>query len=223
MQPKDFIGNRNSTLGSLAKNLLAVTEYTAEQLLPLVQRRDERAMAILFQRYSKLVYSVAFRVLKDSAAAEDVTQEVFLKIWTDCPKFLPLRGSLEGLLSVMTRNRSISVLRRTHDSTPLDDIQIASPVDLNNEVDLGLTVDQVRTLIAKLPIEGRTALNMAFFDGLTYAEIAERTGQPLGTTKTRIRRALKSLREAIGTSTPTEPESIKAQRILQMPRPTKAL
>ena len=81
-------------------------------LLALVERGDEYAMAALFDRYSKIVYSVALRVLRDPASAEDVLQEVFMQIWRSPERFVESRGSLGGWLAVVTRNRSIDLLRR---------------------------------------------------------------------------------------------------------------
>src|ERR1700729_358564 len=90
-------------------------------LLMLVQRGDDHAMASLFDRYSKIVYSVALRVLRDPASAEDVLQEVFMQIWRNPDAFTAARGSLGGWLAIVSRNRSIDTLRRKRHSVDVDD------------------------------------------------------------------------------------------------------
>lgn len=165
-------------------------------LLALVQRGDEQAMASLFDRYSKVVYSVALRVLRDPAAAEDVLQEVFMQIWRSPDGFVATRGSLGGWLAVVSRNRSIDALRRKRPTECVDEISLASNYNLANEAERELMVERARGVIHQLPSEQRKTLEMAFFDGLTHSEIAEMTGDPLGTVKTRIRSGLSTLRKA---------------------------
>jgi RNA polymerase sigma-70 factor (ECF subfamily) len=165
-------------------------------LLMLVQRGDEHAMASLFDRYSKVVYSVALRVLRDPASAEDVLQEIFMQIWRNPDGFVATRGSLGGWLAVVARNRSIDALRRKRPTEQVDDLSLASNYNLANEAERNSLMEKARTVILMLPMEQRKTLEMAFFDGLTHSEIAEMTGDPLGTVKTRIRSALTSLRKA---------------------------
>ena len=165
-------------------------------LLALVQSGDEQSMASLFDRYSKLVYSVALRVLRDPAAAEDVLQEVFMQIWRNPDSFTAARGSLGGWLAIVSRNRSIDALRRKRPTTDIDDVPIASSYNLADEAERNSLIELARTVIHKLPMEQRKTLEMAFFDGLTHSEIAEMTGDPLGTVKTRIRSGLLTLRKA---------------------------
>jgi RNA polymerase sigma-70 factor (ECF subfamily) len=165
-------------------------------LLALVQRGDENAMASLFDRYSKIVYSVALRVLRDPASAEDVLQEVFMQIWRNPNGFIATRGSLGGWLAVVARNRSIDALRRKRPSEQVDDMALASNYNLADEAERNSLMEKARGVIRLLPMEQRKTLEMAFFDGLTHSEIAEMTGDPLGTVKTRIRSALISLRKA---------------------------
>src|ERR1035437_7448368 len=103
-------------------------------LLALVQSGNEQAMASLFDRYSKVVYSVALRVLRDPASAEDVLQEVFMQIWRNPDSFTAARGSLGGWLSIVSRNRSIDTLRRKRPTTNVDDIALVSPYNLAAEI-----------------------------------------------------------------------------------------
>ena len=165
-------------------------------LLLLVQQGDEQAMASLFDRYSKLVYSVALRVLRDPSSAEDVLQEIFMQIWRNPDGFVPTRGTLGGWLSVVARNRSIDALRRKRPTEQVDEMQLPSACNLAAEAEREGMMEKARSVIQKLPLEQRKTLEMAFFDGLTHSEIAELTGDPLGTVKTRIRSALLTLRKA---------------------------
>jgi RNA polymerase sigma-70 factor (ECF subfamily) len=171
----------------------SATDDTA--LLAQVQRGDEQAMAALYDRYSRIVYSVALRVLRDAASAEDILQEIFMQLWRNPAGFVATRGSLGGWLAVVTRNRSIDSLRRKKPTEQVEEIQLAAPGNLADESERNLMVERARTGIAQLPTEQRKTLEMAFFDGLTHAEIAEMTGDPLGTVKTRIRSALLTLRK----------------------------
>ena len=165
-------------------------------LLASVQAGEPNAMATLYDRYSRLVYSVALRVLSDPASAEDVVQEVFMQIWRNPDSFIAARGSLGGWLAIVSRNRSIDGLRRKRPSTPIDDVAIASSTNVADEAERNTMMERARGVILQLPREQRKTLEMAFFDGLTHSEIAEMTGDPLGTVKTRIRSALLTLRKA---------------------------
>ncbi len=155
-------------------------------------------MASLFDRYSKVVYSVALRVLRDTASAEDVLQEIFMQVWRSPGSFLETKGSLGGWLAVVARNRSIDTLRRRRPTDSVEDIALASPFNLADEAERNNMMERARAVILQLPVEQRKTLEMAFFDGLTHTEIAAMTGDPLGTVKTRIRSALLTLRKAFG-------------------------
>jgi RNA polymerase sigma-70 factor (ECF subfamily) len=165
------------------------------ELLVRVQRGDERAMAVLFDRYSKIVYSVALRVLRDTAAAEDVMQEIFMQIWRKPESFVAAKGSLGGWLTVVARNRSIDSLRRKRPSDQVEELNLASAFNLAEDSERNILMERARAAVVLLPTEQRKTLEMAFFDGLTHSEIAEMTGEPLGTVKTRIRSALLTLRK----------------------------
>jgi RNA polymerase sigma-70 factor (ECF subfamily) len=166
-------------------------------LLDRVRRGDEDAMAALYDRYGKVVYSVSLRVLRDPASAEDVLQDVFMSLWRRPDTFVPARGSLGGWLAVVARNRSIDVLRRKRPSEQVEEIYLASPFNLADQAERNTTMERARAVIARLPLEQRKTLEMAYFDGLTHSEIAEMTGDPLGTVKTRIRSALMTLRKEL--------------------------
>jgi RNA polymerase sigma-70 factor (ECF subfamily) len=166
-------------------------------LLTRVKGGDQQAMTELFDQYSGMVYSVALRVLKDPGQAEDVMQEIFFQVWRNPNAFVSGRGSLGAWLAVMARNRAIDSLRRRRPTDSVEDVVLASPLDLGSEVERNRMMEKVRGVLKDLPMEQQKSVELAFFEGLTHSEIAARTGDPLGTVKTRIRSALITLRKAI--------------------------
>jgi RNA polymerase sigma-70 factor, ECF subfamily len=167
------------------------------ELLEAVARQDQQAMATLFDRYSRLVYSIALRVLREPDQAEDVMQEVLLQVWRQPGGFVSQKGSLGAWLAVVARNRSIDVIRRRAHLTPLEELVVPEPRNLQHAVENEHLMNQVRGVVETLPGEQQTPLYMAYFEGLTHTEISERTGTPLGTVKTRIRTALMAVRKAL--------------------------
>ncbi len=153
-------------------------------------------MADLFDRYSGMAYSVAMRVLNDSAQAEDVTQDVFFQVWQNPKSFVSERGSLGAWLAVVVRNRAIDAVRRRKPSDPVEDVVLPAATNVASEVEHRTMIERVRGVLKDLPAEQRESVELAFFEGLTHAEIAARKGEPLGTVKTRIRTALMSVRKA---------------------------
>lgn len=166
-------------------------------LMERIAAKDQQAMAQLFDRHSRLVYSIALRVLQDSGQSEDVMQEIFFQLWKAPGSFVAGRSSLPAWLAVVARNRAVDVLRRRKPSDPVEGVVLASAVNVASEVECNAMMEKVRVVIQGLPDVQQRSLEMAFFEGLTHSEIAERTGDPLGTVKTRIRSALASLRKAI--------------------------
>src|SRR5579871_1543020 len=150
-------------------------------LLTRAKGGDQRAMTELFDQYSGMVYSVALRVLKDPSQAEDVMQEIFFQVWRNPDAFVSGRGSLGAWLAVMARNRAIDSLRRRKPSDSVDDVVLASSSDLGSEVERNRMMEKVRGVLQGLPMEQQKSVELAFFEGLTHSEIAERTGDPLGT------------------------------------------
>ena len=143
------------------------------------------------------MYSVALRVLNDPGQAEDVMQEIFFQVWRNPDSFVSGRGSLGAWLAVMARNRAIDALRRRRPTDPVDDVVLVAKGDLASDVEQNRMMEKVRGVLKDLPDGQQQLVEMAFFEGLTHSEIATRTGDPLGTVKTRIRSALTTLRKAI--------------------------
>ncbi len=165
-------------------------------LIARIHAGDESAMSDLYDRYSGVVYGVALRVLGSTTAAEDVLQEVFLQLWRNPQAFDADRGRLAPWLAVIARNRAIDVLRKRPMEEDIDELPISTGVNLEDEASERIAIDKIRGVLAQLPAEQRKALEMAYFEGLTHTEIASKTGEPLGTVKTRIRYGLLALRKA---------------------------
>ena len=161
-----------------------------------IRSGDESAMAALYDRYSSLVYAVALRVLGDTGAAEDVLQEVFMQLWRNPAAFDSSRGNLGAWLGVITRNRAIDGLRRRHPETDIADVVVSVEPDMAGDAERARAMETVRGTLGGMPAPQRSALEMAYFEGLTHTEIATKTGEPLGTVKTRIRTGLQALRKA---------------------------
>jgi RNA polymerase sigma-70 factor, ECF subfamily len=164
---------------------------------------DQSAMAELYDRYSGIVYAVALRVLGDTGAAEDVLQEIFLQLWRNPGAFDAARGSLGAWLAVIARNRAIDSLRRRRPETDIEDVVLSVAPDLASDADRARTAEKVRSVLGAMATPQRTVLEMAYFEGMSHSEIAAKTGEPLGTIKTRIRAGLMSLRKAFQTQAST--------------------
>jgi RNA polymerase sigma-70 factor (ECF subfamily) len=169
---------------------------TDASMVSAIRSRDESAMAHLYDRYSPIVYSVALRVLGDTGAAEDILQEIFLQLWRSPELFDSSRGNLAAWLSVIARNRAIDTLRRRRPITDIADVIVSTEKDMSAEADRTRAMERVREVLGDMPGAQRQALELAYFDGMTHSEIARKTGEPLGTVKTRIRAGLLILRKA---------------------------
>ena len=165
-------------------------------LVARVRSGDHAAMTELYDRYSSLVYAVALRVLGETAAAEDVLQEVFLKLWRNPGAFDAARGQLAPWLAVIARHRAIDQVRGRREQTDIEDITLSVDAHLEEAADRDRAAEKVRGVLAGMPAEQRHALELAFFQGLTHTEIAQQIGEPLGTVKSRIHSGLIQLRKA---------------------------
>ena len=169
------------------------------RLILAIRSGSEQAMGELYDLYSSLVYSVALRVLRDTGAAEDILQEVFMQLWRAPAAFDSSRGCLPAWLSVIARNRAIDSLRRRRPEEDWSDVIVSVEPDLTGDAERNRSIEKVRDTLNGMPAAQRSALEMAFFDGLTHREIASKIGDPLGTVKTRIRTGLLALRRALST------------------------
>ena len=172
-------------------------------VLRIVQR-DESALAEVYDRYGNLVYAVALRVLRDTAAAEEVLQDIFHRLWIAAARFDPGRGSLPAWLAVNARHRAIDCLRRREPAEETGDVQrdIVLPFDLEDQVYRGRILERIRAALTHMPEAQRNLVELAFFEGLTHSELAQRTGDPLGTVKSRLRAAIAGLRKELSDLVP---------------------
>jgi RNA polymerase sigma-70 factor (ECF subfamily) len=152
-------------------------------------------MATLYDRYSSIVYAVALRVLQDTGAAEDVLQDIFMQLWRNPGAFNASRGNMAAWLAVIARHRAIDSLRRRKPENDIEEIVVSVEQDLASDADRSRAMDKVRGALQTMPEPQRSALELAYFEGLTHVEIAAKTGEPLGTIKTRIRTGLLTLRK----------------------------
>jgi len=180
-----------------------------DELMARVCLRDIDAYTALFDRYGDLVFSVALRIVGEPATAEDVVQDVFLRLWRRPEQFDLQRGRFVTWLMSVTRNRSIDerrsqgrrLRRESLPSTTVEEEDVFPSGDERDDPAMAaLVADErraVRRALALLPAEQKLALQLAYFGGLTQQEIAERLGQPLGTVKTRIRLGMQKMRATL--------------------------
>ena len=170
-----------------------------EELLAAVGRREEAAVAALYDRYGRLAFSLAYRILGDQGAAEDVVQDAFLSVWRRAASFQPGRGSVRTWLLSIVHHRAIDRLRgtagRARRDTALEEVdRVAALDDPWRDVELTLQRDVLRKGLATLPEEQRRTIELAYFGGYTQTEIAGAMGVPIGTVKGRMRIGLQKLR-----------------------------
>ena len=172
------------------------------ELLHRLQKRDPQALGELYDRYGRLVYSLILRIVRDGATAEDLVQETFLRVWNRVQGFDAERGAIAPWLLAIARNRAIDYLRsvagRERNALEFEETDHPSLyVNMEHEI---LTSDKARVIkvaLEKLSANQRQVIELAYFEGLSQTEMAERMGQPLGTVKTWVRTALKNLRDEL--------------------------
>ena len=170
-----------------------------EELLAAVGRRDEAAVAALYDRYGRLAFGLAYRILGDQGAAEDVVQDAFLSVWRRAASFQPGRGSVRTWLLSIVHHRAIDRLRgtagRARRDTALEEVdRVVALDDPWRDVELTLQRDVLKKGLATLPEEQRRTIELAYFGGYTQTEIAGAMGVPVGTVKGRMRIGLQKLR-----------------------------
>lgn len=168
------------------------------QLVTAIARYSERALAEVYRRHGGAVFGLARKVLSNVAEAEDVTQEIFLRLWNQPDRFDPSRGSLRSFLLAQSHARAVDAVR-SHNSRRLRESRdtertATASYDLQHEVwDLALA-DQVSAALGELPVEERRVIELAYFEGYTYVEVARLLSQPEGTVKSRIRNGMRRMR-----------------------------
>jgi RNA polymerase sigma-70 factor (ECF subfamily) len=182
-------------------------------LLEKLSRGSEEAVSVLYDRYGRIVFAVALRLVGDREAAEEITQDVFTSVWKKVHTYRADQGKVATWISRITRNRAIDELRRRgarpeqrsvrrENGVGEDPAWEENPAD---QAELALRRQRVRAALTSLPAEQKEALALAYFQGWSHSEISEALGQPLGTVKTRIRLGMQKLQRLLGTEA-EEPE-----------------
>jgi len=187
--------------------ILAILTKGDGDLLVRLQRRDPQALAELYDRYGRMVFGLILRMVQDRGTAEDLVQETFLRVWNRVGGFDAEHGAVGPWLLAVARNRAIDYLRyrgrRPEAALELNESENpALFADLKSDPLRFDTVRQVKTALEKLPAPQREAIELAYFEGMSQTEIAERLRQPLGTVKSWMRRALLQMREELGGGVP---------------------
>ncbi len=185
---------------------ISLVDYSSlddSTLIALVARRDEGALSALYDRYNRLVYSLAVRIVGDRALAEEIVLDAFVSVWRAAGSFVEERGRFVVWLMSVARHRAIDELRRLNvrpegTAVELNDAQhTPQPDRLEDIVDVRRRREIVRLVMAQLPDAQRQALELAYFGGLTQQEIALKTNTPLGTVKTRMRLGMLKMRDEL--------------------------
>jgi RNA polymerase sigma-70 factor, ECF subfamily len=170
------------------------------ELVAALRRRDERALAELYDRYGHAVYALALRITADSGAAEEISLDSFWQLWQQAERYDVAQGSLLNWLLTIARSRAIDRVRAlgTRKRTQATDITEVNGVRPPEEIaELSERRHLVREALETLSPAQRTALSLAYYEGLSHSQIADRLQEPLGTVKTRIRQAMSVLRRAL--------------------------
>lgn len=179
---------------------MGVDELSDEHLLARLIDRDTNAFATLYDRHNRMAFGLAYRMLGDASAAEDVVQEAFLSVWRQANTFRAGRSAVRTWLLSIVHHRAIDRLRRT-DSHVLTEADLETPperaderVDVEAEVGALLEAQQIRAALGALPPDQRRAIELAYFGGHSHSEIARMLGIPTGTVKGRLRIGLQKMR-----------------------------
>lgn len=176
------------------------------ELIRAIAEKDQRVLEALYVRYSKLLYSLILRIVRSATEAEDILQEVYLQVWHKASTFSSLRGSLYAWLVTLARNRAIDRLRSKSQRqqrlrSPEEELLSLSDQTTQANPLLVLEVEEagkiLRSTLRKLTKSQRDILELAYYEGFSQSEIAEKLGTPLGTVKTRMRKAMMTLRDSL--------------------------
>lgn len=177
------------------------TDASDASLVVSIGRYQQLALAEAYRRHAGAVFGLAKRLLGDAARAEEIVQEVFVRLWNEPSRFDPDRGTLRSFLLAHAHGRSIDLIRSDSARKRREEREVREQADGGYDVALEVwdmaLADHVRDALAELSEDERAAIELAYFGGLTYREVAEQLGQPEGTVKSRIRTGLKRLRTSL--------------------------
>jgi RNA polymerase sigma-70 factor, ECF subfamily len=188
------------TLLFLAATLLRFKEEG--DLARRLKARDPDVIGELYDRYGKIAYTIILRIVRDQTVAEDLVQETFLRVWSRAQAFDAERGALGPWILTVARNQGLDYIRSVQGRVSKSMVSVADDHpgmfrDWEGDLLAGVQVQQVRSAMDRLTEHQKTVIELAYFEGLSHSEMAERVQQPLGTVKTWIRTALKTLREEL--------------------------
>lgn len=173
-------------------------EPSDELLVARIRERDPAALEALYDRYGRAAFALGYRMLGDRESAEEVVQDAFMSVWRQAATYDARVGRVRPWLLAVVHHRAIDRLRRLRDRRPATSLDeawmLASGADVFRDVYHGLQQHQIRRALAALPPDQHAAIELAYFDGYTFAEVAEMTGVPVGTAKSRVRLGLARLR-----------------------------
>jgi RNA polymerase sigma factor (sigma-70 family) len=174
---------------------------TDEQVLEAVGRGDHDALGVLYDRFGRLAYGLAFRILRDQALAEDAVQEAFLAVWRSADAYRRERAKPSTWILTVVHRRAVDLVRREdrRRGEPLEAAPEPTSAPADEDVTLHARRAAVQAALTELPDDQRQALELAYYGGLTQSELAERLGVPLGTVKSRMFAGLGRLRELLAT------------------------
>lgn len=171
-----------------------------EAVVALVARSDGEALAELYDRFGRVAYGLALRVLRDEKLAEDAVQEAFVAVWRNADRFMPERAKASTWVLTLVHRRAVDLVRREdrRRAEPLPESAEPTPSDsAEDDAWLRFERERVQAALRKLPDQQREALELAYYGGFTQTELAERLGQPIGTIKSRMFAGLTRLRELL--------------------------
>jgi RNA polymerase sigma-70 factor (ECF subfamily) len=178
----------------MAQTTRTTTNRADIDLIRRIIRQDQHALMELYQMYGGLVYGLALRVLQNPGMAEEVTQDIFLKVWQQPDRWNPELGQFSSWLLTITRNAAIDRLRKERHA-PVQGMEHVEAASHTPGIDAHWYDGQVLVnLLEQLPVEQRQLIELAFYQGFTHSELAERLRLPLGTVKTRLRMGLQKLK-----------------------------
>ncbi len=184
----------------VAARIVSLAHVSDEGLVGLVARGDDTALAELYDRFGRVAYGLALRILRDEKLAEDAVQEAFLAAWRSADRFMPERAKASTWLLTLVHRRSVDLVRHEERrrAEPLADAFEAAGTDsAEDDAWLRFERERVQAALRQLPDQQREALELAYFGGFTQSELAERLGQPVGTIKSRMFAGLARLRELL--------------------------
>ncbi len=190
-----------------------VVHLSDEALIALTARGEESALAALYDRYGRVAYGLALRVLRDATLAEDAVQEAFLAVWRSAHRYIPERSKPSTWIMTFVHRRAVDLVRREERrrAEQLTDVESIAGGMVDEDAWLGLERERVQAALQQLPDQQREAIELAYYGGFTQSELAERLGQPLGTIKSRMFTGLARLRELL-TEPDHEPEQWQTKR-----------